>query len=250
MYLYFYLFLYCLFSVWFLCYYLRAEISEFWVWAPSDWSKSVTEVGPIWQIWFLTWAQLFGEFKAVGIWVWGSPAESAATPKHHEKSNCCSMSSQTGSRKYQESHIMRKIGLVNFSGHFQERKTVQKFRKRDKFFSCQINQNLNSEVQSKSKTWLCRYILFLLGLVHGTLGSSQLHAHSERDLTEFACPGKGVRRGDGSLTLPDHQFLLTSKEGTAEISKAFWMLRMGIQHCTRSGILLSCLSFSIQRWKH
>lgn len=166
MYLYFYLFPYCLFSVQFLCCYLRAEISESWVWTPSDWSKSVTELGPIWQIWFLTWAQLFGELKAVGIWVWGSPVESAATPKHHEKSNCCSMSGQTGSRKYQESHIMRKLGLVSFSGHFQERKTVQKFRKRDKFFRAKLIKTWTLRSKAKAKpdyadTFCSLWVLFM-----------------------------------------------------------------------------------------
>lgn len=52
------------------------------------------------------------------------------------------MSSQTGSRKYQESHIMRKFLLVNFSGHFWEPKIVGPFRKGDRF-SWWFDQNLN-----------------------------------------------------------------------------------------------------------
>lgn len=172
MYLYFYLFPYCLFSVQFLCCYLRAEISESWVWTPSDWSKSVTEVGAhladlIPHLGSVIWGVKSCGHLGLGLpcrvschpqtpWekqllqhVWPNWKQEIPGVSHHEKAWSC--------------ELLRSLSRTKNCAEVQKKRQI---------FSCQINQNLNSEVQSKSKTCLCRYILFPLGPVHGTLASS------------------------------------------------------------------------------
>lgn len=171
LYLHFNLSLHCFFTVRFLCYYLRGEISKSWVWTPSDWSKSITEVGAIWQIWFLSWAQLLGELKAVGIWVEGSPVESTLGPNTMRKATAAACLAKLGAGNTRSLTSWESLSLWTSRVTFKNQKLCRSSEK-EANFSCQINRNLNFEGESKSKTWLCRYTLFLQGLVHETLASS------------------------------------------------------------------------------
>lgn len=171
MYLHFNLSLHCFFTVRFLHCYLRGEISKSWVWTPSDWSKSITEVGAMWQIWFLTWAQLLGELKAVGIWVEGFPVESTLGPNTMRIATVAACLAKLEAGNTRSLTSWESLLLWTSRVTFKNQKLCRSSEKETNF-SCQINRNLNFEGQSRSKTWLCRYILFLQGLVHETLASS------------------------------------------------------------------------------